>query len=248
MTEPKLRPLFKGGPIFNYNSEAFSLCTDSVLLADFAMGLNKNIKHFAELGCGSGAVSLLITHAFPNSKGVLLDISEKAIEAAKENFALNSMDTRAEFISGDVSEVGQKLKCEGFELVISNPPYFAPDSGRVSLDPSRSLSRQGRHDVLEDFFSAASYLLKSKGSFCFVMRTERLAEVIVLLKSFNLEPKKLRFVHDKSESKSKIFLIEAKKNAASGMDVLPPLVLRNADGSLSHEHLRIYRMDEENES
>lgn len=248
MTEPKLRPLFKGGPIFNYNSKAFSLCTDSVLLADFALCLNRNIKHFTELGCGSGAMSLLIAHSFPNSKGVLLDISDRAIEAAKENFALNSMEGRAEFILGDVSEVGQKLKCEGFELVISNPPYFAPKSGRVSLDPSRSLSRQGRHDILEDFFSSASYLLKSKGSFCFVMRTERLAEVILLLKSCKLEPKKLRFVHDKSDSKSKIFLMEAKKNAASGIYVLPPLILRNTDGSLSREHLRIYRMDEENES
>ncbi len=69
----------------------------------------------------------------------------------------------------------------------------------------------------------------------------------MLLKSYKLEPKKLRFVHDKSDSKSKIFLMEAKKNAASGIDVLSPLILRNEDGSLSSEHLKIYRMEEDNE-
>lgn len=247
MTVPKLRPLFKGGPVFNYNSRAFSLCTDSVLLADFAVSAAKNINNFAELGCGSGAMSLLLAHNFPNAKASLVDISEMSIEEAKENFAHNSMDKRAEFILGDVSDVKQKLKCENFELVISNPPYFSVTSGRVSSDRSRSLSRQGREDILSDFFSATSYLLKPKGSFFFVMRTERLAEVISLLKSCKLEPKKLRLIHDKAESKSKIFLMEAGKNAASGMEVLPPLILRNADGSLSSEHLKIYRMDEENE-
>lgn len=247
MSDSKLRPLFKGGPLFNYNSAAFSLCTDSVLLADFALSLRRNIKQFAELGCGSGAMSLLLSHSLPNAKAVLLDVSEKAIEAAGENFTLNSMDTRAEFILSDVSEVRNRLRSESFELVISNPPYFAPKSGRVSLDSERSLSRQGRPEILEDFFSAAAYLLKPKGSFCFVMRTERLAEVSSLLRYYKLEPKKLRLVHDKLKSKSKIFLMEAKKNAASGIDVLSPLILRNEDGSLSSEHLKIYRMEEKNE-
>ena len=116
MTEPKLRPLFKGGPIFNYNSKAFSLCTDSVLLADFALCLNRNIKHFTELGCGSGAMSLLIAHSFPNSKGVLLDISDRAIEAAKENFALNSMEGGAELFWAMFPKSGRSLNAKALSL------------------------------------------------------------------------------------------------------------------------------------
>ena len=134
MSDSKLRPLFKGGPLFNYNSAAFSLCTDSVLLADFALSLRRNIKQFAELGCGSGAEPLL-SHSFPNAKAVLLDISEKAIEAAGENFTLNSMDTRAEFVLSDVSEVRNRLRSESFELVISNPPYFALRAAGFRLIP-----------------------------------------------------------------------------------------------------------------
>lgn len=248
MNEPEFRPLFKDGPIFNYNSKAFSLCTDSILLADFAICNNVNIKRFAELGCGSGAVSLLFSHRFPNSEAALLDISENAIAAATENFAANSMAARARFLLSDVSDIRKTLECERFELVISNPPYFNPERGKASPDFGRNQSRHGRVDVLADFFSAASYLLKAKGSFCFVMRTDRLAETIALLKSFKLEPKKLRMIHDKSDSKSKIFLMEAKKNAAPGMTALPPLILRNADGSLSHEHLGIYRIYNLNES
>lgn len=246
MNDSNIRPLFCGGPLFNYKSEAFSLCTDSVLLADFAP--KKGVKRFAELGCGSGAISLLLAHSLPDSAATLLDLSEKAIEAAKENFKLNSMENMADFVLGDVSEVKNLLDCEKYDLVISNPPYFESDSGKISEHSERGLSRHGRANVLYDFFAAAARLLKSGGSFCFVMRTERLAEVISLSKTFKLEPKRLRLVHDKAESRSKIFLMDSRKNASSGIEAPAPLILRNPDGSLSREHLKIYRMEETNES
>jgi 23S rRNA (cytosine1962-C5)-methyltransferase len=69
------------------------------------------------------------------AKSVLsIDSSEEAIEMAKENVALNGQpEERCEWIVGDVFEELRTLrdKAEAFDLVILDPPKFAPTASQA---------------------------------------------------------------------------------------------------------------------
>ena len=100
-----------------------------------------------------------------------------------------------------------------------------------------------RHEVaatLSDVVKAASELLCFGGRFFMVYRTLRLADALWEMKNRALEPKIIRFIHPKAGSAPNLFLIMAQKGGGPGVDVLPPLVVYNDDGSYTEEILTIY--------
>jgi tRNA1(Val) A37 N6-methylase TrmN6 len=115
--------------------------------------------------------------------------------------------------------------------VAANPPYR--NSGR-----ERIIGTSACHEktaVLEDFFAAASYALHSRGRFALVQLPERFMEAMELAIKYNLQPKKLQWVHASVDKPAWIFLLEMVKNGSYGLEVLPPLIMYNADGSLTEQ-------------
>ena len=93
---------------------------------------------------------------------------------------------------------------------------------------------------LGELIKIVKYLLKNNGSFYMVHRTERLIEIIDLLKSNNLMPKKIQFIYPKKDSSSKLFMIKAVKNGKNGLEVMDSLYIHNEDGSYQKEILEIF--------
>ena len=75
------------------------------------------------------------------------------------------------------------------------------------------------------------------------LKPERLSDLFYLLKKYNLEPKKLRLVHSYYDSKPKLILIKATKNAKSFLNIDEPLIIYNKDGSYTDEILKIYNKE-----
>ena len=66
---------------------------------------------------------------------------------------------------------------------------------------------------------------------------------LCILRESGLEPKRLRTVaHDASKEPS-LILVEARRGGSSGMKLLPPLFIRNPDGSETQEILKIYHRE-----
>ncbi len=77
-----------------------------------------------EIGVGSGNISLSLLKNLPNSKIVAIDISESALDVAKQNAKLNSLQERVEFklidiMKDDLNSLGK------YDLIVSNPPYVS---------------------------------------------------------------------------------------------------------------------------
>ena len=87
---------------------------------------------------------------------------------------------------------------------------------------------------------AASSLLRFGGRFCLCQRPERLCDSIQAFRQAGLEPKRLRFVHQTATSAPSAVLVCAKRGAADGLTVEPPLLVCGADGALSDEYRAIY--------
>jgi tRNA1(Val) A37 N6-methylase TrmN6 len=76
---------------------------------------------------------------------------------------------------------------------------------------------------LDDILNAASRILRSKGRLAMIYPAVRLVEVLVRMRGFNLEPKRIRIIYPGMESDAKLALIEAHLGGKKGLKVLPPL-------------------------
>jgi release factor glutamine methyltransferase len=88
-----------------------------------------------DLGAGSGAILLALLAERPVWSGVGVDVSEPALEVARENASLLKLDDRAVFVHGLWAE-GQPD--QAFDAVVSNPPYI-PTADIDDLDPEVSV-------------------------------------------------------------------------------------------------------------
>ncbi|WP_439633151.1 peptide chain release factor N(5)-glutamine methyltransferase [Glycocaulis sp.] len=76
-----------------------------------------------DIATGSGAIALALLSELPNAHAVATDISPAALEIAKANAARNQLSGRVRFL-----ETGWADGVEGrFDLLVSNPPYIAPE-------------------------------------------------------------------------------------------------------------------------
>ena len=86
-------------------------------------GKNSRKLIFAELGTGSGAISIALALEYPSWQGIATDIDEQALEIAKENYKNSSGQSNLKFYCGDWWTPLKKFEGK-LDVAISNPPYI----------------------------------------------------------------------------------------------------------------------------
>ena len=81
---------------------------------------------FAELGTGSGAISIALTLAYPSWDGIATDIDQDALELAIKNYKNSSKQSNLRFFCGHWWTPLERFKGK-LDLAISNPPYIPKD-------------------------------------------------------------------------------------------------------------------------
>ncbi len=237
---PEFTPLWPGGPVFA-QADNQRLSTDCVLLANFVQlhGRQRGI----DLGCASGAISLLLLAREARLHMTGLELNPDAAEIARENMARNGLDGRCRIITGDIRAHRELFAAGSFDLVAANPPYFPPERGRISPDPARAAARSEGSCTLEDLCRASRWLLPSGGSFALVHRPERLSELFCTMTAHGIEPKRLRMVLSQPDRAPSLVLVEGRRGGKPGLSIEPALILRNADGSETREYREIYHRE-----
>ena len=132
-------------------------------------GNNSQKLVFAELGTGSGAISISLALAHPSWEGIATDIDTNAIDIASRNFINSSNQTNLKFCCGHWWNPLEHLKGE-LDLVISNPPYIPEEIYKKlpvevkNFEPKIALlgGEDGLEHIREIIYNAPSYL-KEKG-------------------------------------------------------------------------------------
>ena len=230
--------LWPDGPRFRQAPGAFKLGTDSVLLADFANAAHAS--RIMDLGYGAGVLTVLLAATAPGAQVDGVEIQPGAAALCRENLTANGCLERCSVHTGDLRRHRELFPAGAYDLVVSNPPYFPEKSGYTAPDESRAAARDERSCTLEDLCAAARYLTRWGGLFALVHRPERLSEVLCAMHAAGLEPKRLRMVQYQYDSAPNLFLAEGRRGGKPGLDVLPPLILAEADGSDTAEIRRIY--------
>lgn len=212
--------------------------TDAVILSYFAK-IRQRDKAL-DMGTGCGIIPFLWLRDKKINNVSCLDIQQNAYEQVCHSIALNHLNERIKAYHCDLREVDRVFKAEEFSLVTMNPPYKPLGTGIESLSES---ARIARHEVccnIEDAVKAGAYLLKYGGRFCMCHRPERLVDTFEMMRKYRLEPKRLRFVQDKSGEQPFLFLVQGQKGAKPFLRVEPQLVIKKENGKFTDEMLEIY--------
>ncbi len=230
--------LWEGGPWMEVSADAEPVCTDSVLLANFPS--LSGVARAADLGAGSGVLSLILAARSPSVRVALVELDADATALARCNVARNGLGDRLEVLHRDLRAL-REAEVGRFQLIVSNPPYFALNSGSAPSAGRRN-ARQENTCTLSDLASCAARLLGDGGRLALVYPCERLSEALVTLTGVCLEPKRLRLVQARADTAPSAALLECRKNGKPGLRVEPALILKNPDGTDTDETRRIYRL------
>jgi release factor glutamine methyltransferase len=100
-----------------------------------------------DLGTGSGAIALAIADERPDARVTAVDSAPAAVELAREN--AERLDLHVEVRAGDL-----EAAAEGWDLVVSNPPYVPPDEWDSlqpeirDWEPRDALVGEGLHEEI----------------------------------------------------------------------------------------------------
>ena len=103
---------------------------ETELIVDIVFNIFKKKSEklfFAELGTGSGAISIALALAYPFSDGIATDVDQDALEIATKNYINSSKQSNLKFYCGNWWSPLENFKGK-LDLAISNPPYIPKDT------------------------------------------------------------------------------------------------------------------------
>ena len=217
--------------------QGFRFSIDSVLLAYFAK--IKPMSRVVDLGTGTGVIAMLLA-ARGVTKIEAIEIDEKMANLAERNFKLNGLQNTIGIHHADFRCISGRLPAGYFDLIVANPPYRRLGHGFLNRDAKNASARHELTAGLQDVFVAAKHLVKYRGRVAIVHLPERLTDILAGMREYEIEPKRIRFVQSRSETKPVIVLVEGIRGAKSGLEILPPLIIYTQTGEYNEEIQRWY--------
>lgn len=234
----RLDDLQRNGYQIIQSPEKFCFGMDAVLLSGFATAPEG--ARVLDLGTGTGIIPILMAAKTDAKELIGLEIQEESADMAQRSVVLNDLQDKVRIVQGDIKEAGQIFDAASFDVVTSNPPYMIGGHGLKNPEGPKAIAR---HEVLcnlEDVIRAAARLLKSGGKFYMVHRPFRLAEIMVLMHEYKVEPKRMQLVYPYADKEPNMVLIEGARGGRSRLTVEKPLIIYEAPGKYTPEIYDIY--------
>ena len=234
----RLDDLQRNGYRIIQDPDKFCFGMDAVLLSGFASASDGG--RVLDLGTGTGIIPILMAAKTGAKELVGLEIQPESAEMANRSVILNDLEEKVKIVEGDIKEAGELFEAASFDVVTSNPPYMIGGHGLQNPDGPKAIAR---HEVLcdlEDVVKAAARCLKPGGKFYMVHRPFRLAEIMVVMNRYKLEPKRMRLVYPFIDKEPSMVLIEGARGGKSRITVEPPLIIYESQHKYTKEIYDIY--------
>ncbi len=212
--------------------DGISFGTDSFFLAAFAKPRRKGSA--AELGAGTGVVSLLCAAKNKYSKIYSVEIDENCSDIAERNAENNGLSGVIEVLNADVRKIGAEDVGGHVDAVFFNPPYLKDGHGKKCDSPGLERARREHSGGIADFCAASGRLLKYGGTMTVVWRPERLCDLFSAMRESKIEPKKIVPVYAFADCAPSLVLVEGKAGASASLEWSRPLVIYEKRGSAEY--------------
>lgn len=198
--------------------------TDALLLAAFVRPRARG--RAAELGAGTGIVSMLVAKRAKFARIYAFEVQGEYADLCTRNVAANGMDAVVRTLCADVRTVNAEVTDGELDAVFANPPYMRTDTGTRNTDDGKYIARHEVCGNIGDFCAAARRLLKHGGYFYAVYRPDRLCDLLAAMRENTLEPKRMTVVYNDPAHPPCLVLVEGKKGGGEGLFVTRPLFIK----------------------
>lgn len=234
----RLDDLQRDGLKIIQNPDKFCFGMDAVLLSSF-IEVRKDGR-VMDLCTGTGIIPLLLSSKTEAGQIDALEIQKDQAEMAERSVTWNHLREQIHIFQGDVKTASTQFGKGVYDVVSVNPPYMNDNHGLKNPYLPVAIARHEVLCTLEDVIRESRNLLVPKGHFFMIHRPFRLAEIISVMQKYQLEPKRLRFVHPYIDKEPNMVLIEGVRNGRSMVKVEPPLIVYETAGKYTQELLDLY--------
>ncbi len=236
--DERLDDIHRNGYKVFQNKKKFCFGIDAVLLSDFAKG-KKNNK-VLDIGTGTGIVPILMYAKNPNTTYTAFELQKESSDLAMRSVKYNQLEDKIKIVNDDIKNVENYFSHGYFDVITTNPPYMSGKSGKINDFDEKAIARHEIHLSLDDLINYSEKMLKFGGHLYMVHRPNRLAEIFYVMKKYKIEPKVIRMVCPKENSKPNIVLIDGVKGGNPSLEVLPNLIVYGEDGNYTAEVNKIH--------
>lgn len=238
MREVSFDSFFNGRIRISQNQSGYRFSIDAVLLAYHARP--RPSDRVLDLGTGCGVIPLIMAFRHPDIRVYGVEVQKELSDLAGVNIRENRMLERITILCQDMKALKPDMIAGPVDLVVSNPPYRKPDSGRVNPNHQRAVARHEIKANLPDVILTAERMLRAAGRFVVVYTAERTTDLLTQMRTDRIEPKSLRYVHSHRHAEAKLVLVEGVKGGRAGIRIEPPLILYNRAGDYTPEVARMF--------
>ena len=230
--------LLGGRVIIRQPAQGYRVAIDPLLLSA-AISAEPG-ESILDVGAGVGAAGLCLAVRFPHCRVIGIERQKDLVRLATDNILLNNLRDRVEILHGNLQNPPPRLAGGSYSQVISNPPYFEANYGRLSPSVSKSLSNHENQADMDTWFKFCLLMLKPMGKITFIYRADILDRLMSLfcgkvgnIRIFPLWPSK--------EQPAKRVIVQGIKGVKGGVSLLNGMFLHNEDGSFTQEADSILR-------
>jgi tRNA1(Val) A37 N6-methylase TrmN6 len=202
---------------------------DDLVTAWFAAEQVASPARIADLGCGIGAVLLMLAWRCPAARCVGVEAQEASAALARRSIAWNGVDDRCVVRGGDLRDPAVLHAGAVFDLVTATPPYLPPGSGRAPTRPLQAPCHIEQRGGIEAYCQAAARLLAPGARFVVCHAATQVARVHGAAAAAGLVIERRMDVIPRS-GKAALFSVYAMRRDRVAGTVLAPLVVRDRDG------------------
>ena len=206
------------------NPERFCFGIDAVLLSDFVRV--KKEETVLDLGTGTGILPILLAAKTRGKHFTGLEIQAESADMAVRSVDHNRLGDRIVIVTGDIKEAAEIFRPAFFDVIVTNPPYMLAEHGLQNPGDAKAIARHEVLCTLDDILRESGKLLQeSKGRFYMIHKPFRLAEIIIKMNQYKIEPKRIQFIHPYVDKEPTMVLLEGIKGGKSRVKIEPPVIM-----------------------
>ncbi len=219
---------FKKFSVFHQNA-SMKVGTDGVLLGAWTSKF-ETPQSILDVGTGSGLIALMLSQRFSLAFIKGIDIHEASIEDAKLNVKNFPFNHRIEMDIADFVNFQSENK---FDLIVSNPPYFA--TALLSKEEDKNRVHHQGHLNMKNFIQNAIIVLSANGKIALILPTKEMLETIEIAKKYHLFPSRICDIKSSENQKAIRKMIEFSRD--STLDIIQEsLVIYQSERVYTNEY------------
>lgn len=209
--------------------KGYRVAIDPIILASFVQ--TKANQTVLDVGCGVGAIALILKYRNSSLKITAIDIDEKMCELCRNNSEKNNLELEVEHIGIEK----MKRNRSGYDHIVTNPPFFEKRMSHIS---EKKMFANFETIELSEWIRCCLKLLKEKGTFSMIHNASRLGEIFTVI-SDKLGDISVIPIYPKNGSDAIRVIIRGTKGSRGHTKIKNGLILHCDNGKYTTEAQRI---------